>query len=144
MPKSTYKKMLKKKINEQALIYLLNKRDNRNGKGIELHYTNLDIKNYLRSEDIEITNQERKLIFQLRTKMCFKIKSHFRNMYQNTICEGCQLNESTTEHTLECVSLIGRNEMVTYLPNYNDLYGEDEDEQVYIARIMRDNMSRLP
>ena len=43
---------------EQALIYLLNKRDNRNGKGIELHYTNLDIQNYLRSEDIEITNQE--------------------------------------------------------------------------------------
>ena len=62
-------------------------------------------------------------------------------MYANTICEGCHLNESTTKHTLECVRLIGRNEIVT---SYHDIYGEDEDEQVYIARIIKDNMGRLP
>ena len=144
MPRSTYKKMLKQKIKEEAFIYFLNKRDNRNGKGVELHYQNLGMQNYLRSEDIDITNQERKFIFQLRTKMCFKIKTHFCNMYENTLCEGCHLNESTTEHTLECVSLIGRNELVTYLPSYFNIYGEDEDKQVYVARIIKDNMSRLP
>ena len=102
------------------------------------------MQNYLSSEDIDITNQERKFIFQLRTKMCFKIKTHFRKMYENTLCEGCHVNESTAEHTMECISLIGRNELITYLPSYIDIYREDEDEQVYIARIIKDNMSRLP
>ena len=144
MPKNTYKKIIKNKIKKEAFSYLVKKRDERNGKGIEILYQNLDMQTYLGSEDIDITNEERKLIFQLRTKMCFKIKTHFRNMYANTICEGCHLNESTTKHTLECVRLIGRNEIVTYLPSYHDIYGEDEDEQVYIARIIKDNISRLP
>ena len=122
----------------------MSKQDNRNGKGVEIHYQNLVMQNYLSSEDIDITNQERKFIFQLRTKMCFKIKTHFRKMYENTLCEGCHVNESTAEHTMECISLIGRNELITYLPSYIDIYGEDEDEQVYIARIIKDNMSRLP
>ena len=65
-------------------------------------------------------------------------------MYANTLCQGCTLSDSTTEHTLECVRLIGRNEIVTYLPNYHDIYGGDEDKQVYIARIMKENIRRLP
>ena len=104
MPKSTYKKIIKNTIQKE-------KRDERNRKGIEICYQNLDMQNYLGSEDIDITNEERKFIFQLRTKMCFKIKTHFRHMYANTLCEGCNLSESTTQHTLECVRLIGRNEL---------------------------------
>ena len=50
---------------------------------------------------------------------------------------------STTRHTLECVNLISKNELITYLPNSSDLYGEDEDDQVYIARIVRDNLKRV-
>ena len=34
--------------------------------------------------------------------------------------------------------------MITFLPNYSDLYGEDEDDIVYIARIVRDNLKRVP
>ena len=102
------------------------------------------MKNYLKTEDIEILNKERKLIFQLRTRMNFGIKTHFRNMHDNTLCDGCQLEESTTRHTLECSSLIGRNELVTYKPSYEDLFGTDEEEQVYIARIICDNLKRMP
>ena len=53
------------------------------------------------------------------------------------------MQESTTKHTLECNNLIGSNELVTYLPNIEDLYGDDEDEQVYISRILKDNIRRL-
>ena len=102
------------------------------------------MQNYLSSEDIEITNYERKLIFQFRTKMNFNIKSHFRNMHENVICEGCHTEESTTQHTLHCNTLLGKNELVTYIPDILDLYGEDEDEQVYIVRLLRDNIGRLP
>ena len=144
MPRATFKKIVKKRIKEQALEYLLSKRNKRNGKGMEINYSRLKMQNYLVSEDIDITKNERKLIFQLRTKMSFKIKSHFKSMHSNIICEGCFEQESTTEHTLECKVLLGQNELVTYLPIYKELYEEDEDSQVYIARVMKDNLRRLP
>ena len=73
MPKETYKKLIKYKIKEVAFKYIISKRNKRNGKGIEIEYTDLEMQNYLRSEDMDITNNERKFIFQLRTKMNFKI-----------------------------------------------------------------------
>ena len=88
MSKESYKKLIKNKIKEGALRYLISKRNKRNGKGMEIDYTQLEMQNYLRTEDIEITNYERKLIFQLRTQMNFKIKTHFRNMHENTLCDG--------------------------------------------------------
>ena len=102
------------------------------------------MQNYLQSEDMDITNDERKLIFQLRTTTSFKIKSHFRSMHYNTLCEGCFIEQSTKKNTLECKELIGRNELVTNLPIYKELYEENKDSQVYIARILKDNFRRLP
>ena len=144
MPKETYKQLIKNKIKEEAFNYLILKRNKRNGKGMDIEYTHLEMQNYLSSEDIDITNEDRKLIFQLRTKMHFKIKTHFRNMHENTLCSGCRIQESTTQHTLECKSILGRNEILSYIPNYLDLFGIDEDEQVYLARIIRENLKRLP
>ena len=144
IPKQTWRKLIKKKIIDFSFKYLLEKRNSRNGKGIEIQYQKLEMQPYLGTQDIDISNEERKFIFQLRTKMCFKIKTHFSHMYENTICDGCLVEESRTSHILECRSLIGANEIVTYLPEYRDLYGEDEDEIVYISRIVKDNLRRLP
>ena len=108
-----------------------------------MEYNELKIQNYLSSLDIDITNEERKVIFQLRNQMHFKIKTHFRNMYDSTNCEGCKNESLTTKHALECSSLIEINELLTYIPKYKDLYGEDEEEQVYIARLIRNNLKRL-
>ena len=144
IPIETYKTLIKRKIKYMSLKYLLSKRNNRNGKGMELTYEQLKMQNYLLSEDIDISNEDRKYIFQLRSKMCFSIKTHFRNMHTNVTCGGCKTEESTTKHTLECISLLGSNELVTYIPNIEDLYGDNEDEQVYIARILKDNIRRLP
>ena len=71
MPIETYKNIVKKQINYKSFKYLLSKRNKRNGKGMELLYENLTMQNYLCSEDIDIYNEERKYIFQMRTKMCF-------------------------------------------------------------------------
>ena len=63
--------MIKEKIRNKSLEYLLNKRNTRNGKEMELTYTKLTMQNYFYTEDIDISNQERKFILQLGTKMCF-------------------------------------------------------------------------
>ena len=64
-------------------------------------------------------------------------------MHIDTICDGCQIEQSTTSHTLICNALMGGNEIVTYIPNIEDLYGENEDEQVYISRLLQDNIRRM-
>ena len=102
------------------------------------------MQSYLTEENEYINNYERKIVFQLRTKMHFKIKSHFRGMHFDTICDGCRISQSTTQHTLECPYLIEQNQLVTYIPTYKDLYDDDAEEQVYISRIVQDNLSRIP
>ena len=143
MPRKTYKEMIKRKIKEKAFKYLKNKVETRNGKGKENHYEKLSMQNYLKTDNIDIKNDERKIIFQLRTRMHYSIKTHFRNMHENTICGGCNIEESTSKHTLECQSLLGRNEIVTYIPIFEDLFSEDEEDQVYISRIITDNLKRI-
>ena len=82
MPTQAFKKIVKKSVKEGSLLYLNNKRISRNGKGIEMKYNELEMKNYLSSMDIDIINEERKVIFQLRNKMHFKIK----NLLQKYVC----------------------------------------------------------
>ena len=62
----------------------------------------------------------------------------------HVLCEGCHLEELNTKHISQCNILLGRNELITYIPDIEDLYGNNEDEQVYIPRLIKDNMRRLP
>ena len=31
-----------------------------------------------------------------------------------------------------------------YIPRYQDLYAEDEEDQVYLGKIIKENLSRMP
>ena len=85
MSKATFKKIAKKRITEKFFAYLLNIRNERKEKGMEINYTRLKVHNYLRSEDIDIANDEQKLFFlKLRTKIIFNIKSYFRSIHCKT------------------------------------------------------------
>ena len=69
--------------------------------------------------------------------MYFKIKTQFRNMYENTQFGGCKGEPLTTLHALECQRWIGRNGLVTYIPHYEDLNEEDDEEPVFLDQIIR-------
>ena len=46
-------------------------------------------------------------------------------------------------HLMECSALIGSNELLTYIPHYNDVFDdENPDEQYYIARLMMNNLDK--
>ena len=68
----------------------------------------------------------------------------FREQYKpNLTCNSCHLSECNQEHLLECSALIGRNELLTYIPNYIDIFdNENSTEQKYIARLMMENLKR--
>ena len=73
MGKQKYKEIIKAKVKEKSLEYLVNKKTRRNGKGMRIEHTQLEMQAYLKTEDSDINNDERKLLFQLRTDMHFKI-----------------------------------------------------------------------
>ena len=110
--------------------YLIEKKNTRNGMGNTVHYLGLRIQNSLSSEDMDILKDERKQTLQDRTKMHFKIKSHFRQMHSDILYAGCRIEESTAEHTLIGKSLLDINDFVTYLPTYLNIYKIDLDKQV--------------
>ena len=46
-------------------------------------------------------------------------------------------------HLLQCSSLIGSIELLTYIPNYNDIFDDkNTEEQFYIARLMMKNLEK--
>ena len=113
MSNNQFTGLIKRKIKERAFQYLVGVKLTRNAEGIEISHEKLEMQNYLRSEDKGINNQDRKLIFTLRTRMHFNTKTHFRNMHLDSLCDGCRTHESITKHTQECPSLSGGNELVT-------------------------------
>ena len=74
--------------------------------------------------------------------MVENIKSNFKQEYlPNLICNSCGKNECNQPHLLYCEALIGSNQLITYIPNYEDIFNdEDTEEQNFIAQIMMANL----
>ena len=59
------------------------------------------------------------------------------------ICDSCRFKVCNQSHLLDCKALIGSNQLVTYIPNYEDIF-DDENlaEQFFIANILITNLKR--
>ena len=62
--------------------------------------------------------------------------------YSEHFCISCKDTSTfeTTSHILECSALIGKSELVTYLPIIEHLYGDNIDDMIHVTRIIMDNM----
>ena len=54
-------------------------------------------------------------------------------------CKDRNIKE-TGLHILECKVLCNQSNEISYIPNYNDLFSSDIQEQIYVSRIMHSNM----
>ena len=55
------------------------------------------------------------------------VRMNFKEKYKpNLVCFSCKLCECNQEHLLECQSLIVSNQLVSYQPDYEDIF-DDED-----------------
>ena len=59
------------------------------------------------------------------------------------MCRNCISTEMNQKHLLQCKYLLGKSETVTHIPEYNDIYKEDIQAQVYTSRILKENYTRL-
>jgi len=109
LSKQMLKKLLKSNIKKAAFTHL-NKLKSQHSKVKHISYNELAIQPYLSSNNI--TNEEAKLLFRLRTKTLKEIKANFPQM--NKKCLHCPLRcwnkdqapeIDTQEHILKCKKL---------------------------------------
>ena len=99
---------------------------------------------FLTSNDHKIPIETTKFIAKVQAHMVETIKINFQsNHTPNLICNPCQMSECNQSHLLSCTKLIGSNEIVTYIPEYEDIFNDnDPKEQLFIANILIENLKK--
>ena len=97
---------------------------------------------YLRSNKEDIPIKTSSFIAKVQSHMVENIKHNLKEHYKpNLKCDSCNLSECDQKHLLECPKLIGKNELVSYIPNYIDIFNDNDiTDQVYIANLMIENL----
>ena len=98
---------------------------------------------YLTSQS-EVPIETAKSITKIQTHMVENIKMNFQGNYKpNFECNSCQISECNQSHLLYCKSLIGSNQLISYIPDYEDIFNDNNPkEQCFIAEIMKENLKR--
>ena len=134
-----------KHVKEHAFTELIQKHNGRvseYARGRFLKYEDLEMQEYLMETDIDISLDEKKWIFKCRTNDV-DLKANFQWKHENIWCHCCDEDTpETNEHLLHCKVLLGANEVLSYIPKYNELFSEDLDEVIYISRILKENFIR--
>ena len=139
MPEEACKLIVKNKSIEIALEYI-----NSNQGSKSQTRKSLVMAPYLSSNTEEFPLKTASFIAKAQTHMIENIKCNFKEQYKpNLTCNCCHISECNQKHLLECSALLGRNELLTYIPNYIDIFdNENSTEQEYIARLMMENLRR--
>ena len=139
MPEASWKSLVKGKSTENALKYLNSNQGSKSQKR-----NSLKMAPYLTSDNNEFSLKTSCFIAKIQTHMIENIKCNFKEHYKpNLVCNSCNLNECNQKHLLECSKLIGSNEFPTYIPDYIDIFDNDNiQEQMYISRLMIDSLKK--
>ena len=144
-PKVTFTKIVKCHVQEAAFDYLIRKKNERtseHAKGKYIQYDELKMSEYLCPSEINISIDERKWLFKCRVDD-IDVKGNRRWKYNDVSCNSCAKGvPETQQHILECEYLLGRNEILSYIPEYSELYSGDLEGQVYVSRLLRENYNR--
>ena len=134
-----WKQLIKNKATENALIYL-----NTNIGSKSRNYKKLKMSYFLCPNFEEIPIETAKFIAKVQSHMVENVKTNFPGKYEpNFLCQSCKLTECNQSHLLYCSALIGSNELITYIPYYEDIFNdEDPKEQCFIANVMIANLKK--
>ena len=134
-----WKQIVKEKTHKITLEYL---NSQKGGKTENFDFSEVAMIPYLLPND-DVTIQIAKFIVQIQCRIIREVKCNFRNDHKdNILCNTCKISDCTNSHLLSCFKLIGGNQLVTYIPNYEDIFINNTKEQAYIASLMFDNLRR--
>ena len=134
MKKETFKNIVKKKLKEKALDFLLTKKA-KHSKTENLN--SYKFQQYLSSG--QLTTNEKKLLFSLRTRSV-DVKRNYRGKYRfNMHCSLCrdESEEETELHLLKCSKIIDevKEDIDLTKAKYEDIFSNKIEDQVVITKI---------
>ena len=133
------KQIVKEKKKKITLNYFNSQKE---GKTTSLDFLQVAMALYLLPNE-DVTIQIAKFIDQIQCRIIREVKCNFRNYHKdNILCNTCKISKCTNSHLLNCQKLIGGNQLVTYIPNYEDIFINNTREQAYIASLMFHNLRR--
>ena len=137
-PSEAWKELIKVQTCKNALKHL---NDNIGSKS--RNYTELKMSNFLCSHD-NFSIDTVKFIAKAQCHMIENIKMNFQQDHkEDLICDSCRLKVCNQSHLLYCEALLGSNQLITYIPNYEDIFNDENiDEQCFIANILMTNLKR--
>ena len=110
MKLGSFKNMLKQNIEQKALDVLEEKKST-HSKVKHLKHGFLKMQKYLKPSNMQISKEERHLIFSLRSGVT-DVKINFKGMHESFECEMCDGNEETQKHILKCTRLMKMNKNI--------------------------------
>ena len=138
MKKSELRNILKQKI-EIKVMKRLEKLKNMHSKVNHIKHEFLRIQNYLKSTGVQITKEERQLIFKMRCRVT-DLKMNFKRKYEDHNCEACKQEEETQKHILECKEIQKKQQSIKCNLEYEKLFHGNLNDKIEIARTFKENM----
>ena len=127
-------------IHKKAFQYLEKKKLSHE-KVKHIEYQKLELAGYLKPTEVQMSTKEGQFLFQCRVSD-IDIKANRTWKYSETHCVSCKniAIKETGLHLLECKVLSDKNDQISYIPDYNDLFSKDIMEQIYTSRMMNEHM----
>ena len=138
MKKNEFRTMVKTKIENKA-IEKLEQRKKSHSKVSHITHGFLTMQTYLKPNRIQVSKEERQLIFKLRSRVT-EVKMNFKTKYEDLNCKTCNMEEETQKHVLECGEIDKKEPKSKCSLNYNKLFNGDIEDKVLIARSFRKRM----
>ena len=88
-----------------------------------------------------MSTKDRQFLFQSKVNNN-DLKENITWKYEEKYCISCKdkKKQETVSHILECKVLNDKNDKISYIPTFNDLYNEEIEEQAYVSMIIKENM----
>ena len=106
-----------------------------------LKYSELKLQPFLASNQREMTIKEKQFAVAVQTQM-LDLKTNFKLGTAETKCRRCEREEETQEHLLFCPALRDGG-VVTHVPQYKDLLGEETQKIIIISRIIASKFNQF-
>ena len=97
---------------------------------------------YLTPIEEDISISEKKWMFKCRIEDIDIVSDRKWNTHKDPCvhCPGKQLDQ---KHLLLCQYLLGKNQILSYIPEYKDIFNGSLEEQIYTSRILKENHTNL-
>ena len=113
-------------IKQKSTTFTINYLNSKVGSKSKI-YKELKMSKFLSAQNEDTPIETAKFIAKTQCHMIETVKMNFKETYKpDLVCKSCSLSECNQSHLLNCSKLIGSNQLVSYIPEYQDIFNDDD------------------